>query len=60
MAISLQSIRRERVSRPPIIVVYGGPGVGKTTFAAGAPGAIFVRTEDGLGNIEAEIGRAHV
>lgn len=54
MAISLQSIRRERASRPPIIVAYGGPGVGKTTFAAGAPGAIFVRTEDGLGNIEAD------
>ena len=54
MAISLQSIRRERASRPPIIVEYGPPGVGKTTWAAGAPGAIFIRTEDGLGNIEAD------
>lgn len=54
MAISLQSIRREKASRPPIIVEYGGPGVGKTTWAAGAPDAIFVRTEDGLGNIEAD------
>ena len=54
MAISLQSIRREKASRPPIIVEYGPPGVGKTTWAAGAPGAIFIRTEDGLGNIEAD------
>lgn len=54
MAINLQSIRRERASRPPIVTVYGGPGVGKTTFAAGAPGAVFVRTEDGLGNLEAD------
>lgn len=54
MAISLQSIRRERASRPPIVVAYGGPGIGKTTFAAGAPGVVFIRTEDGLGNLEAD------
>lgn len=54
MAISLQSIRREKCARPPIIAIHGTPGCGKTTWAAGAPGAIFVRTEDGLGNLEAD------
>ena len=54
MAISLQSIRREKASRPPIIAIHGTPGCGKTTWAAGAPGSIFIRTEDGLGNIEAD------
>jgi hypothetical protein len=54
MAISLQSIKREKASRPPIITIYGPPGCGKTTFAAGAAGAVFVRTEDGLGNLEAD------
>jgi hypothetical protein len=54
MAISLQSIRREKASRPPIIAIHGTPGVGKTTWAAGAPGSIFIRTEDGLGNLEAD------
>jgi len=33
--------------------VYGPPGIGKTTFAAGAPNSVFIRTEDGLGNLEA-------
>lgn len=34
--------------RPPIGIIYGRPGIGKTTVAAQAPGAIFVQTEDGL------------
>lgn len=51
MAISLDSIKRSSADRPPIILVHGGPGIGKTTFAAGAPSPIFIRTEDGLGNL---------
>jgi hypothetical protein len=54
MSISLASLSRTKASRPPIIVIHGGPGLGKTTFAASAPGAVFVRTEDGLGHIEAD------
>ncbi len=54
MAINLSTIARVRANRPPICVVHGGPGIGKTTFAASAPGAVFVRTEDGLGAIEAD------
>jgi hypothetical protein len=54
VAINLSSLSRTKASRPPIIVIHGGPGLGKTTFAAAAPGAVFVRTEDGLGHIEAD------
>src|SRR5690606_2505587 len=48
MAISLASLQRGRSLRAPKIVIYGGPKVGKSTFAAGAPKAVFVQTEEGL------------
>ena len=41
-----------RVSRPPRMVIYGGEGVGKSTFAATIPGALFLPTEGGLDNID--------
>lgn len=34
--------------RPPMMVVYGTHGAGKTTFAAGAPRPIFLCTENAL------------
>ncbi len=34
-------------------VIYGADGVGKSTLCAGAPGAVFIATEDGLDNIDA-------
>lgn len=50
MAFSLDVIQRKNTSvKPPIIVIHGGPGIGKTTFAASAPNPIFILTEDGLG-----------
>lgn len=36
---------------PPRLLVYGTEGIGKSTFAAGAPKPIFIQTEDGLGGI---------
>lgn len=55
MAYSLSSISRvKRGGRPPIICVYGPPGIGKTTYATGAPDCVVLRTEDGLGLIEAD------
>ena len=53
MAINLSSLKRVSTDRPPIICVHGGPGIGKTTFAAMAEDVVFIRTEDGLGNLEA-------
>jgi len=54
MAISLSSIKKGGSERPPLMVIHGGPGLGKTTFAAGAPSPIFIRTEDGLGAQEVD------
>ena len=53
MAINLSSLRKVSNDRPPIVCIHGGPGIGKTTFASMADDAVFIRTEDGLGNIEA-------
>lgn len=50
--LSLDSIRTGKSLNPPRIIVYGGPGLGKSTFAANAPKPIFIQTEDGLGNLD--------
>ena len=47
----LESIQTGRENRPPRLMVYGQEGVGKSTLGASAPDAIFVQTEDGLGEI---------
>jgi|TARA_Y100000296_G_C5152572_1_gene247235 hypothetical protein len=33
--------------KPPILTIYGGPGIGKTTFGATAPDPVFLMAEDG-------------
>lgn len=48
MAISLKNLQRGKRIRAPKIVVYGGPKIGKSTFASRIPGAIFIQTEEGL------------
>ena len=52
MAISLDSIATGVLVRPPKICIYGVGGVGKTTWAAGAPKPIFAFTEDGQGSLD--------
>jgi len=52
MAISLASISRSTALAAPRIVIYAENGLGKTTFAAGAPNPIFVPCEDGLGSVD--------
>jgi len=49
--IDLKSISKNTV-KSPRIVVYGPPGVGKTTFAAMSEQPIFILTEEGLGDLE--------
>jgi len=51
MAISLNSIKRTTAISAPRMLVYGEAGIGKTTFAAGAPRPVFVFTEDGAGTL---------
>ena len=48
MAITIDSLRRGGGGKPPVAVLYGKPGIGKTTLAAQAPGPVFIQTEDGL------------
>lgn len=48
----LASIRRGRMPMPPRILLAGTEGIGKSTFAAKAPNAIFIPTEDGLNEID--------
>jgi len=51
MALSLADIKRSTMG-PPRIVLYGVPGIGKTTFAAAAPSPIFIPVEDGFGQLK--------
>ena len=48
----LESIQTGRENKPPRLMIYGQEGVGKSTLGASAPDAIFVQTEDGLGEID--------
>jgi len=50
--MSLANITSTRTPKPPKVLVYGSIKVGKSTFAAGAPSPIFIRTEDGLDAID--------
>jgi hypothetical protein len=52
MAFDLSSITRGKRLRAPKIVIYGPPKIGKSTFAATAPDAIGILTEEGLDNID--------
>jgi hypothetical protein len=52
LAISLATLNRTTALKPPRILIHGVHGVGKTTFAAGAPDPVFILTEDGLGTLE--------
>lgn len=52
MAFDLNSITRGKRLRAPKIVVYGPPKIGKSSFAASAPGSIGIITEEGLDNID--------
>jgi len=54
----IQGINRGS-KRPPRILCYGPPKIGKSTFGAGAPGCVFVPTEDGVNEIDVpQFGRA--
>ena len=54
MAFNLSSIRRNTALAAPRVLVYGVEGIGKSTFAAGAPSPVFIQTEDGLGALQVD------
>jgi hypothetical protein len=49
--IDLKSISKNTI-KPPRVVIYGPPGVGKTTFGAMSEKPIFILTEEGLGDLD--------
>ncbi len=51
MSIEIRSTLREVPIRA---LIYGADGVGKSTLCAGAPRSVFIATEDGLSNIDAQ------
>lgn len=54
MAISLANISKTKRLRAPKIVVAGPGKIGKTTFAAMAPNAVGILTEDGADAVDAQ------
>ncbi len=48
----LSSIQKGRQESPPRILLYGPEGIGKSTQGSQAPAAVFIPTEDGLGQID--------
>ena len=51
MAIDLKSLQKNR-AKAPRILIHGGEGVGKTTFACSAPSPVVIDLESGLGVLE--------
>jgi AAA domain len=48
----MSRIQHGRAPKPPRLLAYGSEGIGKSTFAAGAPKPVCVPTEDGLDQID--------
>lgn len=48
------SLIKRNTAGAPRIVIYGVPGIGKTTLAAAMPSPIFLPVEDGLGTLEVD------
>lgn len=54
MAFDLSSISKTKRMEAPKILLAGEPKIGKSTFAASAPNAIGITTEDGLSGIDSQ------
>lgn len=51
--MKLSDLRQVRADKPPRILIYGPPGIGKTTLAAEFPAPVFLQIEDGTpGDLE--------
>lgn len=47
-------IEKTKMTKPPILTIYGEHGIGKSTFAASAPAPVFIRTEDRHGHLSVD------
>lgn len=52
MALTMASLRGREKPKPPIVLIYGVHGVGKTTLAAGADEPVLAAIEDGRGQLD--------
>ena len=52
MSMLLKSIKTGATPTALRLMVYGTPGIGKTTWAAAIPGALFLTCEDGGGDMD--------
>lgn len=48
----LKNVTKGKIALPQFILIYGGDGLGKSTFASQAPDTIFLGTEDGTSNLD--------
>lgn len=51
MAISIANLRRRQDTQPPRVLIYGPPGMGKTTLASEFPSPVFLQVETGTGKL---------
>ena len=52
--MTLTSVIKGKIVAPIRVTLYGPEGIGKSTFAAGAPKPIFLGSEDGTGQLDVE------
>jgi hypothetical protein len=50
--MTLENVRRGKQLKPFSVLLYGTEGVGKSSWAADAPGVIFIPTEDGTAHLD--------
>lgn len=48
----LASVTKGKVNKPPIILVHGKPGTGKSTWASQAPNPLFISFEEGTNHLD--------